>query len=246
MSTVDTAGFVFPLFAGADADHPELVVGAAFRLGDNFFLTAAHCLKPPGEHPWIGLGVLGHGAELQQVVDVSGAECDESCDLGVFECRTGETHKRLHWSDRLLPMGASVSAPGYAYGFGQDGRGVTGRTFSGTVVAARPFRRVRAEPRAYEVSFQCPRGLSGAPLLTETLAVSGVVLGNQSTEMMVYASREHVSPERQHVVERFEPLALGIAIQSRAVLELAVTFRLLGGLTLREHLERADLIAAGR
>jgi Trypsin-like peptidase domain len=245
MSAINTFGFVFPLFTGPGRENPELIVGAAFGLGDDFFLTAAHCVKPVGGHKWIGLGILDQGAEFPRIVDVSDAECDESCDLGVFKCQTGGTHKRLHWSDRPLLMGGSVNAVGYAYGFDSDGRGVTGRTFSGTVVASRPFRRLRAEPPAYEVSFPCPRGLSGAPLLSEGLAVSGVVLGNQTTEMMIYASRERVSPEREHVVERFEPLALGVAIQSRAVLELGLSFKILGGMTLREHLERSDLIATG-
>ena len=185
------------------------------------------------------------GAESPRIIDISDADCDESCDLAVFECKVGGTHKRLHWSDRQVPMGGNVTAVGYAYGFDPDGTGFTGRIFSGTVVASRPFRRLRAEPPAYELSFQCPRGLSGAPLLNEGLAVAGVVLGNQSTEMMIYATRERVSPEREHVVERFEPLALGVAIQSRAVLELGFVFTILGGMTLREHLERSDLIATG-
>jgi hypothetical protein len=78
----------------------------------------------------------------------------------------------------------------------------------------------------YEVSFQVPRGLSGAPLLypVDDLLVCGLVFGNSEHRMLVYRSEEveeegSVKASYQH----WESLALGVAVTQTAIFQAKST-----------------------
>jgi len=73
------------------------------------------------------------------------------------------------------------------------------------------------------------------------MLVTGTVIGNQRTEMLVFSEREIVSESKEVVTERYEALQLGIALQSRALLDLG-PFDLLNGRSIREHLNQHDLL----
>ena len=74
-------------------------------------------------------------------------------------------------------------------------------------------------PDIYEVSFSAPLGLSAAPLMCGD-AVAGIVIGNRSTEMLVFAHREIVRGDKELVTERFEAMQLGTAVQTTNALAL--------------------------
>jgi hypothetical protein len=52
-------------------------------------------------------------------------------------------------------------------------------------------------------------------------AVSAVVVGNSSTEMLVFSHRERVQEAKEIVTERFEAMQLGVAVQTGALLQLS-------------------------
>ena len=111
-------------------------------------------------------------------------------------------------------------------------------------MSATTFGRLAPDPPSYELSFQCPRGLSGAPLLIrhgDSMLITGIVIGNQRTEMLVFSERESVSDVKEVITERFEALHLGIALQCRAFLDLG-PFGVLNGRTIRQHLAQQDLL----
>jgi hypothetical protein len=74
------------------------------------------------------------------------------------------------------------------------------------------------------------------------MLVMGMVIGNQRTEMLVFSEREIVSEAKEVVTERYEALQLGIALQSRALLDLG-PFRVLKGRSIREHLAQHALLS---
>ena len=93
-----------------------------------------------------------------------------------------------------------------------------------------------------ELSFAMPRGLSGAPLLNSQGAVfvHGVVIGNSEARMLVFRSEERLTHGAVvAVVEQYEALTLGIAVEAKAVLTQTST---LLGKTIREHLVEHHLI----
>jgi hypothetical protein len=97
--------------------------------------------------------------------------------------------------------------------------------------------------RAYELSFGAPRGLSGAPVFrnTESVQISGIVIGNSQSRMSILETEE-VSDDgsSRTVVQQFESLTLGIAVQAAEVFEM--TSELAGG-KLGEHLILQKLLA---
>jgi hypothetical protein len=68
-----------------------------------------------------------------------------------------------------------------------------------------------------------------------------MVVGNRSIEMNIFSDREVISDDKVRIVERYEALQLGIAIQSSEL--MAVRSRILEG-NLHRHLEKHSLIAA--
>lgn len=110
--------------------------------------------------------------------------------------------------------------------------------YRGSVVAVRPLHTLQARPIAYELSFSCPVGLSGAPVLTRTLppCVVGYVVQNGRSGMLVAADSEsETEPGNRRVIERYEYLTFGLAVATSSVLD--IESRMLGG-TIREYLRR--------
>jgi len=126
-------------------------------------------------------------------------------------------------------MLADVQCCGFPYALDRARMCIDIRALRGHVVAARSFAQLPARPLIYELSFACPRGLSGAPLFTvePQSHLAGMVLGNAATDMLVLSSREVLSNGTTEVIEQYERLQLGIAEQAPFLLTLES--RLLGG-----------------
>jgi len=234
--------YVLPIFIGPAAMKPSAVEGTAFGIGDGCFVTAAHCIREGMNSGWMALGTTD-GKDVH-VWNIDRYELVDAYDLAVFRSDDPVPVKCFPWVSNPLPMAASVTAAGYPYAIdpGRNRMGI--RSFLGHVVSTTTFGGLPPDPPSYELSFQCPRGLSGAPLLIrhrESMLVTGTVIGNQRTEMLVFSEREIVSESKEVVTERYEALQLGIALQSRALLDLG-PFDLLNGRSIREHLNQHDLL----
>jgi hypothetical protein len=234
--------YVLPLFIGRELMKPTAVEGTAFGIGDGCFVTAAHCLRSGMKAGWMALGTTD-GKQIK-VWNISSWELIDGYDLAVFRADVSVSVKKFPWHEHELPMNTSVTAAGYPYAI-EPGRNRMGiRSFVGHVVSATTFGLLATDPPSYELSFQCPRGLSGAPLLLrhgESMLVMGVIIGNHRTEMLVFSDREIVSDVKEVVTERYEALQLGIALQSRVLLDLG-PFQILNKRTIRDHLAFEGLL----
>jgi hypothetical protein len=118
------------------------------------------------------------------------------------------------------------------------------RAFKGNIVGGTPLKHLSAHPPAWEISFPCPRVLSGAPLIRTDPPpneIVGVVLGNKITEMVVYTERETLAEHgRDHTFIKTEALHLGVPIKADAV--LGITSSLLD-CTIDAWLSRHGLVA---
>jgi hypothetical protein len=217
--------------------HVRQVIGSSFAIGGGFFVTAAHVLKNsnslgfPADKRWLSKPILR-------------AEINEGYDIGVFECQVEAD--LLTWSGEQLPMTAPVLTVGFPYALNPDLGTLAVRAFTGSIVAMPQTSRIPARPRIYELQFPCPRGLSGAPLVFRNggqFELVGMIVGNATTEVLVLQDREVLSDGTNHVIEKYETLQLGIALQTVEVLDLP--FDLLGK-TLREHLGAHACIQAKR
>jgi len=191
---------------------------------------------------WMALGTTD-GKQLR-AWNISAWELVDDYDLAVFHADVAVPAMCFPWHAGQLPMTTTVKAAGYPYAMepGRDRMGI--RSFVGHVVSATTLGRLAPDPPSYGLSFQCPPGLSGSPLLIrhgDSMLITGMVIGNQRTEMLVFSERESVSDVKEVITERYEALQLGIALQSRALLDLG-PFKVLNGRTIRQHLAQQALL----
>lgn len=234
---VNVFEFVFPLFAGPKSGDIKTVTGTAFSIGGDRFLTAGHCIRESEKQGWTGLGA-GDG-DTWKIFETGSIAVDDDLDLAIIEAKL-PAHKSYGWQADIVEMNDSVHSVGFAHGYDPERKALGFRAFAGTVVGTTKFRRLlKKTPGIYELSFACPRGLSGAPLYLPGAqpTICGYVIGNESMEMEVYRDKEVVD-DATYI--RFEALQLGIAIRTAEV--LGVTSDLLGG-TLEEHLKKHKLLS---
>ena len=229
--------FAFPVMgmdSGADGvSRTRDVCGTAFALGGGYYLTAGHVWKAAATSPLqgIGLGVTKQN-EFETVIirKIIGAIVFETVDVAVLQ--VGFSFGRTFvWSAKGPALLDQVRAFGYPFGFDSDAETLAVRAFQGEIVGGRNLGRLPGRPAVVEVSFPCPRGLSGAPLIRydeDTTEIVGMVLGNEITEMTVFSETETLSETGQaRQLIKTEALHLGIAIRVSEILPLSCS--LLGG-----------------
>src|SRR5712692_714970 len=127
-------------------------------------------------------------------------------------------------------MLTTAHAFGYPFAVDLHNLRVRARALKGHVVCADDAgaAELAGTPRIYELSFQSPRGLSGAPLLlptTQGLLVGGVVVANRTTSLQLPTEEESITEQTptsttRTIVERHEVMHLGMAVQSKSILAL--------------------------
>jgi hypothetical protein len=239
----------YPMFSGKLV-RPSVyqiqgdIQGTCISIGANTFVTAGHVAKElESRHEPALVGIFAADESHMWAAPIESYE-HLRCDLSLVRIEAphapySEQILTLAWSSEPLGWCDNVETYGYAYGLHQATRTtVLLRAFKGYVVCdPTDFTRSGESFHAYELSFGVPRGLSGAPLFTheKKLLVHGVIIGNSSSSMLVFDSKE-VEQRTGHVVrvERYESLNLGIAVHGREVLGLES--KLLRG-TIGAHLQ---------
>jgi hypothetical protein len=210
------------------------IVGTCFSIGNRYMMTAGHVIEKFRQRSDL-MGVVGvfePELEVQKGAEITDYEI-LPCDLGVLRVEFMEKiwsnwFHTLKWLQKPLNQFDKVTSLGYAYGLCEveDRKSVLERGFEGHIVAApKEFKPQNYQGKpfsVYELSFQSPRGLSGAPLLSlDPVHVTGVLIGNSKTSMLVFDSAEvEKSPTSETVVERYESLSLGIAVQARKIFDI--------------------------
>jgi hypothetical protein len=215
--------------------------GTAFPIGDGWFLTAAHVVEAVTENPSVALGRLNEN-DIWESVSVTEHEILD-CDVGLL--KSNLTAKTLSWALGLRPMLDDVQSIGYAYGLDEEAGFISPRGFKGHIAGLRQSLKWAGRPFCYELSFQAPRGLSGAPVWggKRDGGVIGMILGNSSTEMVVFSEREVLSEGKEHILEKVEALRLGFALSASAIVQLH-SVRI--GMTLGEHFRQRGLVSEAR
>jgi hypothetical protein len=243
----DLLELVFPIMGVATNKKPATVCGTAFSLGGDMYLTAGHVWENAHTYPLQAMGVR-HGPEQEMLLyRVFEAENIAAFDLAVLKTAAPTPNKALIWSTLEPGLFADVRAFGYPYGYDGELGTLNIRAFRGEIVGGTSLRTLTGQPPVYELSFPCPRGLSGAPLASWDSKprghVVGVVLTNTITEMTVFSETEILAEGGQITkLVKTEALHLGIAIRSGAVAGISSA---LLGCTIGERLQAHELLATG-
>jgi len=177
---------------GAGGNPVHDICGTAFAMAPGLFMTAAHVLD--GDPSEFSLGSrFGSGPYQFRIWPVLDWELCKGSDVALMQCELPDA-TCLSWYPKEVDMLRTVHAFGYPFALDLHNLRLRARAFKGHVVCADDAgpAELTALPRIYELSFQSPRGLSGAPLLLPTaegLLVGGVVVANRSTSLQLLAEQ---------------------------------------------------------
>jgi hypothetical protein len=172
LNAIDILDLHLPVFSGRRVDEERLepaspyIYGTAFPLWHGgLFATAAHVLDSARADGEVVLGRLkgegpipGYGVEQ--------AEVYPQYDFALLKCPSLEKFPPVALEMRRpLSLFDDVSAVGYPFSVDPEHLIATHRGFAGHVVAFRQLFQLPGQPLGYELSFQTPPGMSGAPLM---------------------------------------------------------------------------------
>jgi len=209
------------------------IIGTCFSIGNDFMLTANHVIDALESLDIVGVvGIANPDDDF-----LKGARIVEferlACDVGVIKVTHvfPESAKWVHtlpWNQATLSAFDEVKSLGYPYGLHNidEKKSIVQRAFQGHIVSAlNEFKPISYKGRpfaVYELSFQAPRGLSGSPLIItrDTISISGMIIGNSKTSMLVLETEEiGESSSEKIVIQQYESLSLGIAIQAKEIFQ---------------------------
>jgi hypothetical protein len=220
MQSINANEFFFPVVGGESSGRIKDVYGTAFCLSDSFFTTNEHVLTNATEHPFWGIGhSVGNSWEFAAG---DHHEVFKDFDVGILTAQVSMA-KAFKWSTAELSMLDDVLTTGFPYALDHTASILRMRSLKGTVVSPRAWNGLPGKPRAYELSFPCPRGISGAPLVKPGAppSVIGVIFGNAITDMIVSSDVEKaIDGKETKVYERVESMHLGVALQTQSIVSI--------------------------
>ena len=238
--------FIFPIFGGRctetdDKTEWEMlnVYGTAFSVGGGYFVTAGHVLGNAVSNETASIGwARDSGWYDTPIIE---HEVIAEYDIGYFTADLSGSES-FQWNFAELLKLQDVQTCGFPLSFDRERKLINPRAFKGYVVSQVSHPNLASRPRCYELSFACPSGLSGAPLLSDCPPqVRGIILGNRTTEVEVSWTQEaEREGQKELSVHRSEMLNWGLAVQSDALAN--IQSRLLGG-SLIDYFKRTNLAA---
>lgn len=238
---------VFGLYGGnAEGKdfHPKCLLGTAFYIGGDIFMTAGHVLKQAEDYELVTIGVKGESIEQKAgslaFTGVGKSEIFEKIDIGLVRSYVN-MRQNIHiprWSLENLHYLDDIHTMGFPFGLDLPNNGVYLRALKGYIVSSYQFDIPNyGETNCYELSIHCPKGLSGAPLLSnvEKGGLFGVIIGNSSSELEIfYEQEEDKESNTTNFYHKTETTKYGIAIDAREILPL---YSNMLGKTIGEHLK---------
>jgi len=217
------------------------IIGTAFSIGGGYFITCEHVIRQ-----CLGYSSIGIGFPKEQVHDnvsyivsaenkeyfENSANCEiiSKTDIAIFRLNISipENVKTLDWNRGFLQPLDNCLTHGYPFSLEIQHQHFNKRSFKGYIVSFTMHFDLPNPPYIYELSFPCPRGLSGAFLLDENNKIAGMIIGNRDREIEIYYGKEVLkdgSGVKTHL--KTETMKLGIAITSYTLIQ--IESKLLGG-----------------
>ena len=224
--------------------HAKCLLGTAFYIGGDIFMTAGHVLKQAENYDLVTIAVKGKSVEKKvgslAFAGVGKHEIFEKTDIGLIRSLVNN-HQDMQiplWSSENLYPLDDVHTMGFPFGLDVPNNGVYLRALKGYIVSSYQFDIPNyGKANCYELSIHCPRGLSGAPLLSnaEPGGLFGVIIGNSSSELEIYyEQKEDKEANTINTYHKTETTKYGIAIDAREIFPI---YSDMLGKTIEEHLK---------
>lgn len=219
--------FIFALIGGEINEEDKSfkvrqVVGTTFGIGNNYFLTANHVVELLKEYEFSALLKFTEEEGQGELFKISDSERIGDTDLAILNIPefNSEDVGFLVWDGGYLKMFDDVFTIGFPFGFRPDKNEFSMRGYKGHVVSTTYIEQYPGIH--YELSFSCPRGISGAPLMSpENGVFVGVIIGNKSTEIEVYRETETEDDGKvRNSYLKYEGIEYGLAISIDSVRDI--------------------------
>jgi hypothetical protein len=240
---------VFPLFGGKvikEEKHfePQCLVGTCFFIGGNTFITAGHVLEQLESYESRLLGfIYKNQGDQYKYLEIARQEIYTDIDIGIFQLVAPLNFDCAKISLEQCYALDDVISSGFPFGLDNKEKGIYLRSFKGYIVSAYRRESGKFNAKCYELSIQCPRGISGAPLIyfsKEAKHIVGVIIGSQSSEVEIGDTVEEFKSGGREIYERrVEVTRFGIAVDINELMNLSPSFL---GKSIGEHLVDMNLL----
>lgn len=222
----DLYRYFMPLIGGAineEQERYELIsintcYGTCSYIKNNMFISAGHSIRNASEHPFYGIGFANKVENKWSFKKALDFEVFEDLDLGLIKLEDSN-HAADAFSINPAPLSVldDVSAVGYPHSIDRDTNNIVPRGFKGNIVSAnRPFHTSHIKAFVYELSFGCPKGISGAPIIFDSgklAMIHGYIIGNAKVQMSTGQWREITKEGNKETVYQVdETFNIGIAV----------------------------------
>jgi hypothetical protein len=204
------------------ASNPDLdltIDGTGFFLDSRTVVTANHVIKESND--FILQGLPGHAFQWIKI-DKSSIERFDDIDICLFKLQQpADNVVPINIDSTELNMLDDVFTFGYPFAVEKpEKREIRTRSFKGHITSTYSI----GVKKIYELSFHCPRMLSGGPLVVTDLngitRLKGVVLGNEISDITVEKTKEiEKEAGKEYTYERVESFHRGIALQAASLAE---------------------------
>lgn len=218
--------------------------GTASYLGNRIFITAGHTISNAKESEHMGIAFRNNNNSMSGYTYISFKEYEifEDLDLALLKLDNDIFKAKAEkWTTKNTEFLEDVFTIGYPFGYDGLEKQLIIRGLKGHIVTRRHFHEFKNKPLIYELSFHCPKGVSGASLKNlETSHIKGFIIGNAATEILVFKEEEIIESSKEKTVyEKYETTKYGVAITVENLLD--VTSKILGT-TFREYLKTQNLL----
>jgi hypothetical protein len=220
--TIDVHDYFFPILGGTGSEFnfvPKRILGTASCLFRNTYVTAGHTIEAALTYESAFMGLINKNSEQIFYIPIEKHNIMKDIDLATFELPDTIESLSFKVCTDTLEMLSDVLACGFPHGLDLQNQVLRNRAFKGYITNYGLFYQFPSRPNCYELSFMCPKGISGAPLLQfdkERLQYIsyGYIIGNSNIEITVFSDSETSSDGLiKTIYEKTESMKFGIAIQ---------------------------------
>lgn len=150
---------------GLEVPKP-IIYGTAFPVLPGLFVTAGHVADDAHSDGMLGLARIGPDGDIK-VSSVPDCEVFSGVDVALLSCPALSELVPLSLDfDHQLEMLDPAYSIGFPWSLDPEWITVVPRALRGHIVTRRELYQLRSQPPGYELSFQAPKGMSGAPLVS--------------------------------------------------------------------------------
>ena len=228
MAQVNFMDYFFPVIGGANREdglNMKQLYGTCTYIKNNLFITAGHTVKNALEDDVFGIGQVKSPGNFWNFIPAIDYDIIKDIDLAVIRTDTLKFEPTAIKIDPgPLSLLESIWTGGFPHGYDRTNIRIVNRALKGNIVSAGPLLAFPSKPKSYELSFNCPMGISGAPIISTrpkgNECIFGYIVGNSQADLIVNEYTEiETSTGTEKIYKQMNTTQFGIAINTSEVLK---------------------------